>query len=72
MQELDRFTGRGGATRERVHRAILKLTDGSFEDLKRLVDLALTDYRDVIAPAEYPDYHKELVRQFGPQTKPKP
>jgi hypothetical protein len=54
MRELDRYAGSPVAGRDRVHRAILKLTDGSFENLKRWVEVALSDYRDVLGPAEAP------------------
>lgn len=43
-----------GATAWRVHLAILKLSEGSIERLRAFTDLAKHDFRDVIAPAEYP------------------
>ena len=55
MRELDRYAGSVVADRDRVQKAILKLTDGSFENLKRWVEVALSDYRDVLGPAEYSD-----------------
>ena len=55
MRELDRYAGSVTADRDRVHRAILELSEGSFENLKRWVEVALQDYRDVLGPAEYPD-----------------
>ncbi len=66
MQELDRYTCSVAANRDRVQRAILKLTDDSFENLKRWVQVALNDYRDVLGPAEYPDASTaEDVRRFN-------
>jgi hypothetical protein len=66
MRELDRYAGSVVATRDRVHRAILELTDGSVENLKRWVEVALADYRDVLGPAEYPDASTaEEVRRFN-------
>lgn len=38
----------------RVRLAALKLACGNIDDLKRYVEWAKMDYRDVIAPAEYP------------------
>ena len=41
--------------RERVHLAILKLSGGDRERLPELVKMAKTDFRDVLAYAEYPE-----------------
>lgn len=41
--------------RERVQIAILKLSEGDLEKLQRTVAAAKTDYRDVLAWAEYPE-----------------
>ena len=38
----------------RVRLAILKLANGNVADLKRWVEWARSDYRDVLSPAEYP------------------
>ncbi|HTM37726.1 MAG TPA: hypothetical protein VL156_13315 [Terriglobales bacterium] len=40
----------------RVRLAALKLANGSLEGLRRAVDRAKLDYRDVLAPAEYPKF----------------
>jgi hypothetical protein len=58
------ITGGAGALSEygwdrephRVHLAILKLSVGSMEKLRENVRIASTDYRDVLAPAEYPRF----------------
>ena len=42
--------------KERVQLAVLKLAGGSQERLRRAIEEAKCDYRDVLAPAEYPDY----------------
>ena len=42
----------------RVHVAALKLANGSPEKLKRAIETAKRDYRDVIAAAEYPEYRR--------------
>jgi hypothetical protein len=49
--------GSDGSDREpeRVHLAILKLAGPDLEAIKRNVGYALTDYRDVLAWAEYPN-----------------
>jgi hypothetical protein len=66
MRELDRYVGSAAATRDRVHRAILTLADDSFENLKRWVQVAVSDYRDVLGPAEYPGASTaDEVRQFN-------
>lgn len=56
MAILDRFgdssTVKSG--RARVQLAVLKLANGSLQALKDYVDLAIQDYRDVLASAEYP------------------
>jgi hypothetical protein len=38
----------------RVRLAILKLGGGDLRRLREQLDVALTDYRDVLAPAEFP------------------
>lgn len=42
--------------RDRVHAAVLKLAGGNIERLRQLTEIAKVDFRDVIAPAEYPRY----------------
>ncbi|MCJ7538306.1 MAG: hypothetical protein MUO88_01450 [Desulfobacterales bacterium] len=46
----------------RVMLAALKMADGNLDELRRQIELAKCDYRDVIAPAEYPGYTKEWSR----------
>jgi hypothetical protein len=41
---------------DRVRLAILRLSEGDPDRVSELVALALTDYRDVLAAAEYPNY----------------
>ncbi len=41
--------------RERVQIAILKLSDGNLEKLRKSIEIAKSDYRDVLAYAEYPE-----------------
>ncbi len=40
----------------RVKMDSLKLAAGDVEKLRRLIEIAKIDYRDVIGPAEYPSY----------------
>lgn len=40
----------------RVHLAILKLSDGSVDRVQQQVAVAQEDFRDVICPAEYPEF----------------
>lgn len=45
--------------RHRVRLAVLKLASGNFEDLRRSIEAAKSDYRDVLAWAEYPAYFSQ-------------
>ncbi len=51
----------------RVRLAVLKLADGNLERLRYQIKGAKCDYRDVLAPAEYPGYCK---RVRGPGALP--
>lgn len=44
----------------RVHLAVLKLATGRLDALRREIDKAKADYRDVLAYAEYPAYMKTM------------
>ena len=46
----------------RVQLAALKLANGSVEKLRSNIESAKRDYRDVLAFAEYPEYHKNGFR----------
>jgi hypothetical protein len=46
----------------RVRLAALKLAAGSIERLRDQIESAKCDYRDVLAPAEYPGYSKRMFR----------
>ncbi|HEY2572879.1 MAG TPA: hypothetical protein VGH65_02380 [Verrucomicrobiaceae bacterium] len=43
---------------DRVRLAILKLAGGNVEKLRQEIEVAKRDYRDVLAPAEYPNHGK--------------
>ena len=57
VTQLDRYTEFYPES-ERVRLGILKLSNGDAERVEGLVDLAMIDYRDVLAAAEYPAYMK--------------
>ena len=44
----------------RVRLAVLKLAGGDFQALRREIDVAKGDYRDVLAYAEYPEYMQKV------------
>jgi hypothetical protein len=44
----------------RVRLAALKLADGDAEQLRRHIEVAKRDYRDVLAAAEYPGYMRDI------------
>jgi hypothetical protein len=48
--------GEDEGIRNRIHAAVLKLAGGDIERLRQLSGMAKADFRDVIAPAEYPRY----------------
>ena len=50
---------------ERVQLAILKLSDGDIEQLRRYVEIAQQDYRDVLAWAEYPEQMRTSASQYN-------
>jgi hypothetical protein len=47
---------------DRVHLAVLKLSSGSMDALRRHIEWAKSDWRDVLGPAEYPAYTKKMFR----------
>lgn len=47
-----------GNQNPRVQLAILKLADRDINKIQYFTDLAAIDQRDVLAPAEYPEYSK--------------
>lgn len=46
--------------RSRVQLAALKLAGGDLKKLRLQMNIAKYDYRDVLAPAEYPEYMKKF------------
>lgn len=45
---------------ERVRMAALKLAQGDLKRLAAAIETATCDYRDVLAPAEYPEYCRAI------------
>jgi hypothetical protein len=63
MTTLDEYgTQDGQSERDRVQLAVLKLAAGNLDGLRRYIEWAKTDYRDVLSPAEYPGYTKKMFR----------
>jgi hypothetical protein len=56
---LDEYQSDGG-TPSRVQVAVLKLAAGDISALRRQIETAKFDYRDVLASAEYPRYSREI------------
>ena len=54
LAELDRYPGDSAEGRARVQLAVLKGANGDVEKVAEWIDVALRDFRDVIAPTEYP------------------
>jgi len=44
---------------DRVKAAVLKLANGKLDALRRHLDVAKRDYRDVLVAAEYPEYARQ-------------
>jgi hypothetical protein len=59
IEALDRYgTESWHLERDRVQLAVLRLSAGSVTEVSKYIDLARVDFRDVIAPAEYPQFWK--------------
>lgn len=56
---LTRFTSRNP---HRVHLAALKLAAGDLDRLRHSIEIAMSDWRDVLLEAEYPLAAKEATR----------
>lgn len=51
----------GRRERPRVQLAALKLANGHLEALRTHINTAVQDFRDVLGPAEYPEYSKKVA-----------
>ena len=58
-----------GRSPSRVQLAVLKLADGDAATLKREIEVAKNDFRDVIAPAEYPKYSRYVRTRDFPDAE---
>ena len=66
MEVLEEYRSESWQHEEhRVRLAALKLARGDIDELRRLISTAKKDYRDVIAPAEYPTYSKSRLGADG-------
>jgi hypothetical protein len=67
---LDKYgSGKWHRERERVQVAVLKLAKGKMDALRREIENAKCDYREVIAPAEYPKYSKRFANRKLPSEE---
>jgi hypothetical protein len=57
---LDRYKGDTEKGKYRVWAAIIKLSNGNVKKMKENIEIAIVDYRDVIAYAEYPEYSEKI------------
>lgn len=70
LQILDEYgTEEHHREKERVQLAVLKLSAGSQERLRREIQETKCDYRDVLSPAEYPDYPYHITALSNEEQK---
>lgn len=55
--------------RSRVQIAVLKLSEGNLRKLRKNVDAARDDYRDVIAYAENPEWMRKSTGHLDPEEE---
>ena len=53
---LKQYKSESESGRNRVYASVLKLSNGKIEQLRKYIEKANSDYRDVIALSEYPNY----------------
>lgn len=58
LRLLGEYNQGAGRNVLRVQLAIVKLSDRSIEGVRKQLDVAKADFRDVIAPAEYPEFSR--------------
>jgi hypothetical protein len=61
MAIVAEYASRWESATPRIQLAALKLANGR-DSLRRWIDAAKLDYRDVLVPAEYPKYSKKTLR----------
>jgi len=69
LETLARYSGDSTKGRNRVHAAILKLSNGEVERIHEYIMVALNDYRDVIRQAEYPNYSEYAFAELDTNEK---
>lgn len=57
---LNRYKSESQVGKNRVSASILKLANGNIELVKKYTNQANSDYRDVIALSEYPNFSKHI------------
>jgi len=67
--QMYKSESKGG--RNRVFASILKLSDGNIELIKKFVEKANYDFRDVISLSEYPNYTEHAFDDDLPEQKKK-
>lgn len=60
VEILSQYKSDNEAGKYRVWAALLKISDGKLEILKEKIEIAKTDYRDILADAEYPEYSEKV------------
>lgn len=68
---LKRYKSESERGKNRVYASILKLSGGNIELVKKYVDEANADYRDLIALSEYPNYSEYVFEDKLPMEKKK-
>ena len=57
---LNKYSSDSGKLGYRVWAGALKLSDGNLSNLRKIIEIANFDYRDILAKAEYPNYSEQV------------
>lgn len=57
---LNQYSSDSGKLNFRVWAGVLKLSDGNLSNLRKNIEIANFDYRDILAEAEYPNYSEQV------------
>ena len=60
LDVLNQYSSDSGKLNYRVWAGALKLSKGDIDDLKKNIELAKSDFRDILANAEYPKYSDQV------------
>jgi hypothetical protein len=66
---LKMYKSKSEEGRNRIYASILKLSDGNIELIKKFVEKANYDFRDIIALSEYPIYSEHAFDDDLPEQK---